>query len=254
VNGAGPRPGGPTRITWLGHATALIELAGARLVTDPVLRPHVGPLRRHPELPDPELTQAPDAALVSHLHRDHLDLPSLRSLNAACLVAPVGAARVLPRSIAGRLVELRPGEHVELAGLTIEATPAEHDSRRGPFGARAQPIGFVVRGERSVYFAGDTDVFPEMAELAPLDVALLPVAGWGPKLGSGHMNAERAARAAALMHPALAIPIHWGTLHPRWRRRGDWFERSPREFAERVAELAPDVAVQILPPGEWVET
>jgi L-ascorbate metabolism protein UlaG (beta-lactamase superfamily) len=253
VTGAAPRSKAAARITWLGHATALIELGGVRLVTDPVLRPHVGPLRRHPELPDPELTQGCDAVLVSHLHRDHLDLPSLRSLGAECLIAPAGARHVLPRWVAGRVEELEPGQHVDIGGVTVQATPAEHDPRRSPLGARAQPIGFVVRGERSVYFAGDTDLFPEMAELAPLDVALLPVAGWGPRLGRGHMDAERAARAAALMHPGLVIPIHWGTLHPRWRRRGDWFERSPREFAERVAELAPDVAVQIVPPGEWIE-
>ena len=71
-----------------------------------------------------------------------------------------------------------------------------------------------------MYFAGDTDLFDEMAELAPVDVALLPVAGWGPRLGPGHMNAERAARAAALLRPLVAIPIHWGTFHPTYARRG----------------------------------
>jgi L-ascorbate metabolism protein UlaG (beta-lactamase superfamily) len=116
---------------------------------------------------------------------------------------------------------------------------AEHDDRRRPFGARAQPIGFLARAERSVYFAGDTDVFPEMDRLGTVDLALLPVAGWGPKLGPGHMDAEQAARAAALLSPRVAIPIHWGTLHPRLRRPGRWFSEPPHAFAAHVAELAP---------------
>ena len=102
----------------------------------------------------------------------------------------------------------------------------------------------------SVYFAGDTDVFDEMADLAPLDVALLPVAGWGPRLGPGHMNAERAAQAAALLRPRVAIPIHWGTFHPTYARRGAWFTDPPQEFAAHVADVAPSVEVRVLEPGE----
>ena len=67
---------------------------------------------------------------------------------------------------------------------------------------------------RSVYFAGDTDVFAGMAELAPVDVALLPIWGWGPTMGPGHMDPDRAAEAAALLEARLAIPIHWGTYYP----------------------------------------
>ena len=93
--------------------------------------------------------------------------------------------------------------------------------------------------------AGDS-----MAELAPVDVALLPVAGWGPRLGPGHMNAERAARAVELLRPRVAIPIHWGTFHPTYARRGPWFTDPPREFAAHVEVLAPSVEVRVLEPGE----
>jgi L-ascorbate metabolism protein UlaG (beta-lactamase superfamily) len=92
-----------------------------------------------------------------------------------------------------------------------------------------------------------------MADLAPIDAALLPVAGWGPTLGPGHMDAERAAEAAALLRPAVAVPIHWGTLHPRGRRRGAWFHRPPHRFAARVAQLAPEVDVRVLEPGAALE-
>jgi L-ascorbate metabolism protein UlaG (beta-lactamase superfamily) len=147
--------------------------------------------------------------------------------------------------------ELRPGEAAAVAGVHIAAVRAAHDPRRGPLGPRAEPLGFVLEAGRRVYFAGDTDLFAEMSEIAPVDLALLPVAGWGPELGSGgHLDPESAAGAAALVRPRLAVPIHWGTLHPRGRRLGDWFTEPGRRFAAHVAELAPDVEVRVLAPGE----
>ena len=110
-----------------------------------------------------------------------------------------------------------------------------------------------MTGSRRIYFAGDTDLFAGMGELAPgLDLALLPVAGWGPSLGPGHLDPERAAEAARLLQPRLAVPIHWGTLRPL-NERADPAARPAEEFRRRAAELAPDVAVRILEPGETLE-
>jgi L-ascorbate metabolism protein UlaG (beta-lactamase superfamily) len=240
-----------TRLTWLGHATVLVELAGVRLLTDPVLRPRVLHLRRHGPAPG---VPAVDAALLSHLHYDHLDLPSLRMLEPTPrLVCPAGAGEFLERAGFPGAEELSPGASLEVGGVRVEATPALHDEKRRPRGPEAAPLGFLLRAERSVYFAGDTDLFEGMAELGPVDVALLPVAGWSPRLGSGHLDPQGAARAAALLRPRVAVPIHWGTLHPVNRARGAWFTDPPVEFAAQVAELAPDVEVRTLAPGESLE-
>jgi L-ascorbate metabolism protein UlaG (beta-lactamase superfamily) len=241
------------RLTYVGHATVLIELGGARLLTDPFLRNWLGHLRRHGVRPGREVGRDLDAVLVSHLHRDHLDLPSLRRLGRGVrLVVPRGAGSFLHGHGFSRIEELAAGESVTMGALEVEAVPAEHDGRRGPLGPSAEAIGFVVRGPKAIYFAGDTDLFPGLERLAgSLDVALLPVWGWGPTIGEGHMDPGRAARAAALLRPRLAVPIHWGTLYPRGlsRSRPAPLREPPRAFAAQVAELAPDVEVRVLEPG-----
>jgi L-ascorbate metabolism protein UlaG (beta-lactamase superfamily) len=236
------------RITYVGHATTLIELDGVVLLTDPLLRDRIGHVRRI--VPPGAALPLLDAVLISHAHRDHLDLPSLRRLpDAVRVYAPPAAAAVVRR--AGRPVQaLLPGDRVRIGEVEVLAVPALHDGRRVPVGADRKAIGFVISGSASVYFAGDTDLFAGMTELAGgVDTALLPVWGWGPKLGPGHMDPERAARAAALLAPRAAIPIHWGT----YATPGAWWREDPelpaREFARLAAVHAPGVAVRILSPG-----
>jgi L-ascorbate metabolism protein UlaG (beta-lactamase superfamily) len=236
------------RITWLGHSTVLIELGGVRLLTDPVLRSRIFHLRR--ARPPPARPRSVDAVLLSHVHYDHLDLPSLRTLEPRPrLLCPTGAGPLLANAGFPELDELLPGASVALQGVQVHATPAEHGGSRRPGGPVVQPLGFLVLGERSVYFAGDTDLFGEMSELGPVDVALIPVAGYSPKLGPGHLDARRAAEAAALVQARIAVPIHWGTFHPITQARGRWFTEPPERFAAYARELAPDVDVRVLSPG-----
>jgi L-ascorbate metabolism protein UlaG (beta-lactamase superfamily) len=233
----------------------VIELDGARVLTDPVLRPRIGPLVRIAEPPPHNAAAGTSFILLSHLHADHADVPSLRDVSAP-IIAPGHAADWLRRSGLTDVRELEAGQELEIDGVRVIATPAKHDAHRRPLGGpSADPVGYVVRGSVSVYFAGDTDLFPEMARLRHrVDVALLPVWGWGRSVGPGHLDPDRAARAAAIIEPQMAIPIHWGTFaigRPA-RRPADpgW---PARRFAELAAGLAPEVEVRVLQPGERIE-
>lgn len=243
------------RIVFLGHASALIEVEGVTLLTDPLLRARVAHLRRVAPAVEREAVAKVDAVLISHLHLDHLDLASLRALGRDVpLLVPAGAGDWLRRRGFAAVSELRVGETAVVGGLAVAAVEARHDHRRHPgSGLRASPLGFLLSGRRTVYFAGDTELFQGMGELADgLDVALLPVGGWGPTLGPGHMDPLDAARAVVLLAPRLAIPIHWGTMIPliARRRQAERLGDPPRLFAEHVRRLAPEVEVRVLGPGE----
>jgi L-ascorbate metabolism protein UlaG (beta-lactamase superfamily) len=251
-----PQKPPPGAVTWLGHATALLELDGTRVLTDPVLRERVGPLVRIAAPVSPGAIEHVDCVLLSHLHADHADLPSLRNVAAAApVVAPRHAAQWLRRAGVEVVHELSPGDEILIGRLRVRGTPAIHASRRRPLGPSAQPIGYVVTGSRSVYFAGDTDLFPEMVKLRKrVHVALLPVWGWGRGVGPGHLDPDRAARAAAIISPEVAIPIHWGTFAiGRPARRPTDPGWAPRRFAALAGELAPAVQVRVLEPGERTE-
>ena len=244
----------PDRVTWLGHSTVLLELSGVRLLTDPVLRSRIAHLVRVAQPVDQASLTPLDAVLISHVHRDHFDLPSLQSLSRdAHLVVPAGAGGLAAEQDFRIVTELTPGDEIHIGSVTVTAVPALHGGRRDPLGRSAEAIGYVVSGRSAVYFAGDTDLFDGMAELASLlDVALLPVWGWGPSLGQGHLDPQRAARALALLRPRIAIPVHWGTLFPVGlsRLRPKPLKEPPLVFEEHAARLAPDVDVRILAPGE----
>jgi L-ascorbate metabolism protein UlaG (beta-lactamase superfamily) len=250
-----PTPSRPA-ITWLGHATTLIELGGARILTDPALGDRVGPLRRIVRSVTADSVDDLDGILLSHLHADHTDLPSLRRLaGTAPVLAPADAVVWLQSRGLHDVRGLRPGDTAALGDVRIRATPAVHDRRRRPLGPQAEPIGFLASGELAVYFAGDTDLFDEMSELrGAVDVALLPIWGWGTTLGPGHLDPERAARAAAMIDPRVVIPIHWGTLAPPFppRRRAD-SEAPAHRFADLAARHAPGVDVRLLAPGDRIE-
>jgi L-ascorbate metabolism protein UlaG (beta-lactamase superfamily) len=206
------------RISWWGHSSVTVSLAGVRILTDPVLT-RVAGLSRQCGLP-PALAADADVVVISHLHSDHLHLPSLRRLgNATRLIAPLGAAGVLVRrlpALAERVEEVEPGDVLQVAGIEVRAVPAEHDGRRHPGSRHAGPalsFLFATVAER-VWFAGDTGLFDGMRELGPVDVCLVPVGGWGPTLGPEHLDPAQAAEAVARVGARHAVPLHYATLWP----------------------------------------
>jgi L-ascorbate metabolism protein UlaG (beta-lactamase superfamily) len=241
----------------VGHGCVLIEMGGVRIMTDPLLRRWVGPLLRRGPLPDDAALRDLDAVLISHLHIDHLDAASLRRLSGdpAIMVPEHGVERVRRRGFKKVFGMARGAEHA-VGPLRVTATEADHSGSRTSTGGSGEALGFVVSGPCSVYVAGDTGLFPGMADLAAgLDVACLPVDGWGPRLPDDHLSPLTAAQALTMLKPRIAVPIHWGTYYPpglaevqRGRKT-----RPPRDFARHAARLAPEVDVRVLEPGAGFE-
>ncbi|MFK4068248.1 MBL fold metallo-hydrolase [Streptomyces sp. NPDC029674] len=251
----------PVEVTWWGHATCTVEDSGVRVLTDPLFARRLAHLRRRRgALPPPHAAVA-DVVLLSHLHADHLHVPSLARLAPGTrALVPRGTARSVP-GLARRLPNLRftevvPGDEVPVGDLVVRVVPALHDGRRLPVGPHRSPaLGYVVDGEARTYFAGDTGLFDGMAdEVGPVDVALLPVGGWGPYLGHGHLDAGRAAQALARISPRSAVPVHYGTYWPIGMDavRPHEFHAPGHEFVRHAARLAPDVSVHRLAHGQSV--
>ncbi|MQY39718.1 hypothetical protein SRB17_77450 [Streptomyces sp. RB17] len=250
----------PVEITWWGHATCTVRDANIRVLTDPLFARRLAHLRRRRGAVPPAAARHADVVLVSHLHADHLHLPSLAELAPGTrLLVPRGAPRAVPglrRLHRLRVTEVMPGDEVRIDDLLVRVVPARHDGRRLPVGPHRSPaLGYVVEGAARTYFAGDTGLFDAMAEqVGPVDVALLPVGGWGPYLGEGHLDPGRAARALARLAPRAAVPVHYGTYWPIGMDavRPHEFHAPGDEFVRLAAVAAPEVAVHKLGHGETV--
>ena len=247
-----------TSITWWGHSTVWLADSGTTLLTDPLLTSRLAHLRRMAG-PIPSLPGEPDAVLLSHLHADHFHVASLRALpGTPRLVVPRGAGRFVAKAMgpaaAARCVELAPGDDVTIGRLKVTAVPATHDGDRGPWSReKAMAIGFVIEGAARTWYAGDTGLFDGMLDLPPLDLALIPVGGWGPTLGAhGHLDAADAAEALRRVKAAWAVPVHYGTFWPLGlgRVRSHMFHEPGRRFATLAAKAAPDSRVRVLGHGE----
>jgi len=240
-------------VTWLGHATVMVELAGVRVLTDPALTRRLAHLRRH-HLVDTEALGAPDVVVISHVHMDHLHLPSLRLLGRdVALLVPAGTAGFLRRRGFRQVRETRAGDTTDIGQLRIETVPAVHSGRRGPHSRiSVDAVGYVLRSpEGSVYFPGDTDLFAEMEDLEAIDVALLPIGGWGSTVGEGHLDPERAVRATELVQPRLVVPVHWGTYSPVRPRGGPppWLRDPAHRFESDLGRAGGGDRLRLLDPG-----
>lgn len=225
-----------------------------------MLRDRVTFLQRHGDNPAPQMLseRPPDVVLISHLHYDHADLASLRMLpRGTPVVAPRGSGLYLARGSGLEICEVRAGDRLRVADVEITAVPAAHGKGLSLPLPATDCLGYAARNRLSVYFAGDTDLFEEMHDVGrefDLDLALLPVWGYGHSLGSGHLNPRTAAEALLRLKPRVAVPIHWGAMrlpgpHALWKSVG-YLKRPPRIFAEHASLLSPGTDVRILQPGE----
>jgi L-ascorbate metabolism protein UlaG (beta-lactamase superfamily) len=234
-------------VTWLGHATVVLDLDGVRLVADPLLRRNAGLLVRRGERPSEQAWTGADAVLLSHLHHDHAELASLRLLgDVPVITAPANAAWVTRRGLNGVGPDEDQWTAVGGAEVTVRLTPAVHDARPMPHRPNAAS-GHLVRGPSGiVWLAGDTELFDGMEDLAhlaggPIDLALVPIGGWGPRLSPGHMGPVEAAIACRRVGARHAIPVHWKTLHipagQVWP--AGWMDAGGPAFAAALAQEAP---------------
>ena len=253
---AGPpsRPGTERlAVTWLGHATALLEIDGYRLLTDPVWSYRcspsrtVGPQRLHPPPLPLESLPALDAVVISHDHYDHLDMATVRSLartQRAPFVTPLGVGAHLREwgIPSARIIELDWNTGTNIGDLRLFCTPARHFS--GRFLSRNNTLwaSWAVLGPESrAYFGGDTGYtrsFTDIgAEYGPFDLTLLPIGAYNKSWPDIHMNPEEAVQAHRDLNGehvghGVLVPIHWAT-----------FRLAPHPWAEPAERLVGAAAV-----------
>jgi L-ascorbate metabolism protein UlaG (beta-lactamase superfamily) len=241
-------------VTWLGHATTRIEFSGFTVLTDPALTNRLVHLRRHYPI-NSEQYEDVDLVTISHLHMDHLHIPSLRRIGRdVTIVAPRGSGRLLSKQGFRNVIEMGVDDVLQNGHIEIMAVHAEHSSSRGTtYRDKADALGFVLNDSTNrVYFAGDTDYHEKIRTFGPIDVGLIPIGGWASRLGSGHLNPERAAKVVDELDIQQVIPIHWGTYSARHfsRRHPRWLNEPALRFKAEL-ENSPYVdRLHILRPGE----
>ena len=217
-------------VTWIGHATLLVQMEHVTFLTDPTWSnrpspvPLIGPKRfvepglRMKDLPDI------DFVVVSHNHYDHLDLPTLRRLAKrspdTVFYVPLGNGALLKRQKIDNVVELDWGQTAQFEGATIHCLPSQHWSKRSLTDDRKSlwSSWAVTGAERRFYFAGDTGYFPGFgsigAQLGPFDLAAVPIGAYEPRamMREAHMNPEEALQSALDLRASRALAIHYGTF------------------------------------------
>ncbi|WP_036375092.1 MBL fold metallo-hydrolase [Micromonospora sp. ATCC 39149] len=249
-------------VVWYGHASALIEIEGHRVLVDPVWSDRcspsalVGPHRLHEPPVGLHELPAVDAIVISHDHYDHLDMATVRALTAgqsAPFLVPLGVGAHLDRwgVPEQRIIELDWSESHRVGGLTITATAAQHFSGRGLRRDGTLWSSWVVAGvHRKVFYTGDSGYFDGYAEIGaehgPFDVTLMQIGAYDRAWPSIHMFPEEAVTAHLDVRGGLLLPVHWATFNLALH---DWSEPVDRLWAEAKAR---DVRLAVPRPGERV--
>jgi L-ascorbate metabolism protein UlaG (beta-lactamase superfamily) len=226
-----PDFGGPpsVRAYWIGHATALIEISGFWILTDPVFGDHASPVRGLIRRITPAACQAADlppisVILISHDHWDHLEAPALEALSrqspSAKIFAPLGVAELI-RSWGFDATPFDWRQHLVFGGIDFACFPARHGGNRYGFdsGARLWCSWLISAPDVSIYFAGDTAIGPQFSEVReyvgrPIDLAFLPIGPQEPAdwMRIMHMGPRDAFDMAVVMEARAVCPIHYGAF------------------------------------------
>jgi L-ascorbate metabolism protein UlaG (beta-lactamase superfamily) len=257
-----PPPSG-LRVTWLGHSTTLVEIDGARVLTDPVWSMRVspfgwvGPQRWY--APPVALAELPaiDAVVISHDHYDHLDRPTILAMKSwsTRFFVPLGVGAHLaywgiPEE---RIVELDWWERARVGTIEISAVPARHATGRSVFddGSKLWAGWALLGGAHRVYYSGDTGLFPAMREigerLGPFDLTMIEVGQYGNAWPDWHVGPEQAVEAHQMVKGRLLLPVHWGAITLAYH---GWTEPIERVI---VAASAAGVSIVAPRPGESFE-
>jgi L-ascorbate metabolism protein UlaG (beta-lactamase superfamily) len=256
--------GGGIRVTLIGHATVLLQVAGMNIVTDPVWSERAGPLSwlgvkrvRRPAIAFDDLPPI-DVILLSHSHYDHLDRPTLAALerrDRPLLVTGLKVGRITPSK---DVIELDWWQrHALRENIVVTYVPAEHFSARGPFD-RNKTLwgGFVLETPAGrIYFAGDTGEGPHIAAIAkrfgPMTLSLLPIGAYLPAwfMAPVHMSPAQAVAAAAILQSRVTLPIHYGTF----RLADDGFDEPLRELRAALAARGGGLDFRVPEFGEAAE-
>jgi N-acyl-phosphatidylethanolamine-hydrolysing phospholipase D len=252
-------------ITWIGHATLLIQLEGVNILTDPHWGANAGPFGIGPRRlvePGVALEDLPPihAVLISHDHYDHLDLPTLGRLHRAfrpVLFAPLGVGAWLREQGVGEVVELDWWESQQHRGLKFVATPAQHGSGRGitDQNLRLWSSWAVIGVRHRFFFAGDTGYDPKMAEigrrLGPFDAAAIPIGGYSAFTAKhpNHVNPEEGVQLFQDVQGRRLVPMHWATFA---LNREPNREPPERLFAE-ARRRGVEGSISLLSPGQSID-
>ena len=228
---------GRVRITWVNHATMLVQMDGVNVLTDPIWSERCSPVafagpkrHRQPGLRFEELPPI-DAVLVSHNHYDHLDLPTLKPLRAPRIYTPLGNTAILAKHKIANGVDLDWWQEAPISDrVNVTQVPAQHFCARGLHDRNATLWGgFVISGPSgNVYFAGDTGWgkhFGEIGErFGEIRAALLPIGAYLPRwfMKSAHISPAEAVDAHFAVRARTSIAMHYGTF-----RLGDDGEAEP---------------------------
>jgi len=237
-----PRVGDPARLTRIGHASWLVQLDDVSLLIDPIFSESIGPGVKRFVPPALTVAELPpiDAQLVSHNHRDHLDLPSLRGVGSP-IIAGLGLTSFFAKSQLS-CTELEWWSETRVGQVTVRFVPSQHWSRRGLNDGNATLWGgFVIEGSRArLYHSGDTAYFDGFAEISrrsgPIDAAMLPIGAYDPAwfMSKQHMNPEEATRAFIDLRARHFVAMHFGTFkltdepldEPPTRLTSEWQRRA----------------------------